>query len=84
MEELILNKRMKNSSNSAKKERKKGQVPGIIYGKKLGNLMFEIGEMDLVSELNITGEHGVINFDLDGYNGTAIIKDIQKDALTHK
>ena len=70
MEELILNKRMKNSSNSAKKERKKGQVPGIIYGKKLGNLMFEIGEMDLVSELNITGEHGVINFDLDGYNLT--------------
>ena len=84
MEELILNKRIKNSSNSAKKERKHGKIPGVIYGKKLGSMMFEIGEMDLVSELSITGEHGVVNFDLDGYSGKAIIKDVQKDSLTHK
>lgn len=84
MEELILNKRIKNSSNSAKKERKKGNVPGIMYGKKLGNLMFEIGEMDLASELSLIGEHGIINFNCDGYTGTAMIKDIQKDVLTHK
>lgn len=84
MEELILNKRIKNSSNSARKERRHGMIPGIIYGKKLGNLMFEIGEMDLASELSISGEHGVVNFDLDGYAGTAIIKEVQKDSLTHK
>ena len=84
MEELILNKRIKNSSNSAKKERRHGLIPGVIYGKKLGNMMFEIGEMDLVNELCITGEHGVVNFDLDGYTGKAIIKDVQKDSLTHK
>lgn len=84
MEELILNKRIKNSSNSAKKERKHGLIPGVIYGKKLGSMMFEIGEMDLVNELCITGEHGVVNFNLDGYTGTAIIKDVQKDSLTHK
>lgn len=84
MEELILNKRIKNSSNSARKGRKCGKVPGIIYGKELGSLMFEIGEMDLVKELNITGEHGAVNFDLDGYSGTAVIKDVQKDPLTHK
>lgn len=84
MEELVLNKRIKNTSNSAKKERKKGKIPGIIYGKNLGNLMFEIGEMDLVSELNISGEHGVVNFDLDGYNGKAIVKDVQKDSVTHR
>ena len=84
MEELVLNKRIKNTSNSAKKERKKGKIPGIIYGKKLGNLMFEIGEMDLVSELNISGEHVIVNFDLDGYNGKAIVKDVQKDSVTHR
>ena len=32
MEELILKKRIKNSSNSARKERRHGMVPGIIYG----------------------------------------------------
>lgn len=84
MEELILKKRIKNSSNSARKERSHGMVPGIIYGKRLGNLMFEIGEMDLANELCISGEHGVVNFELDGYSGTAIIKDVQKDSLTHK
>ncbi|MGN0145045.1 MAG: 50S ribosomal protein L25 [Clostridium sp.] len=84
MEELVLNKRVKNTSNSAKKERKQGLIPGIIYGKELGNLMFEIGEMDLVSELKTSGEHGVVNFNLDGYNGTAVIKDVQKDSITHK
>ena len=84
MEELILNKRIKNSSNSAKKERKHGIIPGVIYGKKLGSMMFEIGEMDLLHELSITGEHGVVNYDLDGYTGKAIIKDVQKDPLTHK
>lgn len=84
MEELVLNKRMKNTSNSAKKERKRGIIPGIIYGRELGNLMFEIGEMDLVSELKTSGEHGVVNFNLDGYNGTAVIKDVQKDSITHK
>ena len=42
MEELILNKRIKNSSNSAKKERRHGLIPGVIYGKKLGSMMFEI------------------------------------------
>ena len=84
MEELILNKRIKNSAHSAKKERRHGLVPGVIYGKRLGNLMFEIGEMDLANELSISGEHGVVNFNLDGYAGTAIIKDVQKDPLTHK
>lgn len=84
MEELVLNKRIKNTSNSAKKERKRGIIPGVIYGKELGNLMFEIGEMDLVSELKTSGEHGVVNFNLDGYNGTAVIKDVQKDSITHK
>lgn len=84
MEKLLLSERVKNSSNSAKKERKKGFVPGVIYGKEIGNLMFEIGAADLISELKTTGEHGVINFELGGQSGTAVIKDIQKDAITHK
>ena len=84
MEELVLNKRLNTTAHAAKKVRRKGKVPGILYGKKLGNLMFEIGEMDLIKEVGVTGEHGVINFDIDGYSGTALIKEIQKDPLSHK
>lgn len=84
MKELVLNKRSNNTAHAAKKVRKKGKIPGVLYGKKLGNLMFEIGEMDFVKEVETSGQHGVINFDIEGYNGTALIKEIQKDPLTHK
>ena len=84
MKELILNKRTNNTANSVKQKRRVGKVPGVVYGKKLGSLMFEIGEMELVEELSRNGEHGVLRFDLDGYNGTAIIKEVQKDPVSHK
>lgn len=83
MKELKLNKRLEESGHSAKRLRKNGIIPGVVYGKKLGSLMFEIGQMELVKDLNDIGEHGVVNFNLDGYNGMAVIKEVQKDAVNH-
>jgi len=84
MNELILNKRLKKTASAAKQKRREGKVPGVVYGKRLGSLMFEIGEMELIEELSRTGEHGALKFDLDGYNGTAVIKEVQKDPVSHK
>ena len=84
MDELVLNKRLNKTANAVKQKRREGKVPGVVYGKKLGSLMFEIGEIELVEELSRNGEHGVLRFDLDGYNGTAIIKEVQKDPVSHK
>ena len=84
MDELVLNKRVNKTASVVKQRRREGKVPGVVYGKKLGSLMFEIGEMELVEELSRNGEHGVLRFDLDGYNGTAIIKEVQKDPVSHK
>ena len=84
MNELVLNKRLNKTANAVKQKRREGKIPGVVYGKKLGSLMFEIGEMELVEELSRNGEHGVLRFDLDGYNGTAIIKEVQKDPISHK
>ena len=39
--------------------------------------------MELDKELSVIGEHGALNFNIDGYNGTAIIKEVQKDAVNH-
>ena len=47
MNELVLNKRLNKTANAAKQKRREGKVPGVVYGKKLGSLMFEIGEMEL-------------------------------------
>lgn len=84
MNELILNKRLNKTASVVKQRRREGKVPGVVYGKKLGSLMFEIGEMELIQELSRNGEHGVLRFDLCGHNGTAIIKEVQKDPISHK
>lgn len=84
MNELVLNKRLNKTANAVKQKRREGKVPGVVYGKKLGNLMFEIGAMELAYELSLSGEHGAVKFDLDGYSGTAVIKEVQKDPVSHK
>ena len=42
MNELILNKRTKTTSNVARKESGKGKIPGVIYGKEIGSELFYV------------------------------------------
>lgn len=84
MENLNAIKREKKTAHEAKKERRNGRVPGILYGKNITNLLFEIGEMELTKELTRSGEHGIININIDGKNHMALIKQIQKDPVNRK
>lgn len=84
MESIILHKRIKKTSHEAKKERRKGLIPGIIYGKNINNMMFEIGELELNKEITRSGEHGVLSVNLDGESHKALIKEIQRDPVHHK
>lgn len=84
MSNLEMNKRDADISNSAKKARKNGKVPGVLYGNKISNLLFEVGELELAHEIGINGEHGVINFDLDGEEHKGLIKEVQRDPVTNK
>lgn len=84
MEKLKLYKRVKKTAHGAKKERREGKVPGVVYGKKIGNLMFDISNGELEKELSVVGEYGVVNFELEGNSGMAIIKEVQKDPVSHK
>lgn len=84
MNSLNLNKRDTSVSNNAKKLRRDGKIPGVLYGKKINEFMFEVGELDLCREISKNGEHGIINFDLNGKGCQALIKDVQRDPVTHK
>ena len=84
MNSLNLNKRDTSIPNNAKKLRREGKVPGILYGNKINDFMFEVGELELCREISKKGEHGIINFDLNGDNYNALIKDVQRDPVTHK
>jgi len=84
MESITLNKRNKKTSHEARKERRKGLIPGIIYGKNMSNIMFEIAELELNKEINRSGEHGVLSVSLDGEKYNTLIKELQRDPVHHK
>lgn len=84
MSNLEMNKRSIDVPNSAKKSRKNGKVPGVLYGNKINNLLFEVGELELCHEIGISGEHGVLEFNLDGESHRGLIKEVQRDPVTNK
>ena len=84
MDNIILNERLKGNNHRAKRLRKKGKIPGVIYGLKKSNILFEIGEIDFNNELNKCGEHGIINFEINNNKGTGLIKDVSRDPVTHR
>lgn len=84
MEMLNVSIREKKTSHEAKKERRNGKIPGILYGKNTTNLLFEIGELELTKEINSNGEHGIVNLNINGNEHKALIKEIQKDPVNRK
>ena len=84
MSNLEMNKRSIDIPNSAKKARRNGKVPGVLYGKKMNNLLFEVGELELCHEIAANGEHGVLEFNLDGEGHRGLIKEVQRDPVTNK
>lgn len=84
MESLKLHKRQIGTSHEAKKVRRTGIIPGILYGKDINNMMFEIGELELNKEVAKNGEHAVLNVDLDGELHRTLVKEVQRDPVHHK
>lgn len=84
LENLNINLRTKQANHDAKRARRNGRVPGIIYGKDINNLLFEIGELELNSAILSQGEHGTLNVNIDGDNVNTLIKEVQRDAVTKK
>ncbi|KGN03523.1 50S ribosomal protein L25 [Clostridium novyi A str. 4570] len=84
MDVLKANERIKDSNHSARRERKKGMVPGVLYGAGVQNTLFEIGEIELNREVLKNGEYGGIDLQINNNHHKAIVKEIQKDPVTKK
>lgn len=84
MNSLSVNKRDNTIPNNAKKLRRQGKVPGILYGKKVKSLMFEVGELELCREISRNGEHGILSLDCEGESHEVLIKGVQRDPVTQK
>lgn len=84
MENLKAEVRNKHGRSISRRERKSGKIPGVLYSKNVGNIMFDIDEVELNNRINITGQYGFLNIDLNGENHKAVIKEIQREPVTHK
>lgn len=69
------------SRNRRKKSR--GSIAGILYGKGRENFMFEIGELELNQCIKESGEHGILNAQVDGKEEMVLIKEVQRDPVKH-
>lgn len=83
MEFLKCDIREKNCRHSANKERRVGKVPGILYGKNIKNVLFEMAYMDLNYAINKNGEHGELDININGSSHKTLIKEVQRDPVSH-
>lgn len=81
---ISVDKRDNNVPNSAKKARKCGKVPGVMYSKKMQSLLFEVGDLEFSKELHSVGEHGIFDLEVDGKTYKTLIKEVQRDPVTRK
>ncbi len=83
MEKLIINAQTREPGRKTLKEiRKKGYIPGIVYGPKSKNRSIKIGEMDFGKVFNKAGESTLIDLKVDDKEiGKVIIYDYQTDPI---
>ena len=84
MENLQVNQREKKTRHSSRQCRRKGLVPGVIYGKEINNFLFEIGELELNHALSVTGEHGLLSINSQEGSLNTLIKEVQRDPVTRR
>ena len=84
MENLQINQREKKTRHSSRQCRRKGLVPGVLYGKGINNFLFEIGELELNHALSVTGEHGLLNINSQEGSLNTLIKEVQRDPVTRR
>ena len=84
MENLQVNQREKKTRHSSRQCRRKGLVPGVIYGKGINNFLFEIGELELNHALSVTGEHGLLSINSQEGSLNTLRKEVQRDPVTRR
>lgn len=84
MEKLNILIREKKTHHEARKTRREGKVPGILYGKAIRNMLFEVGAIELDRYIVEEGCNSLIDVDINGENHKAMIKEVQRDPVNRK
>lgn len=84
-QELNVRHRSTSGSREARRLRRTGKVPGVVYGKSADDIPIELDEYEYMTKFGYSIASGL--FDLiydDGKKTAVIVKDIQWDAITDK
>ncbi len=74
----------KNLGKGVKILRKKGILPGILYGSKIKNLVLEIDSKEFDKAYQSAGESSLISLEIESKKTPVLIHDVQRDPLTQK
>lgn len=81
---MEISMREKTAGHNGNKVRRRGSIPGVLYGKGLQNIMFEVSELELNEEIHKKGEHGFLETSFMGEIHKTIVKEVQRDPLSRK
>ncbi|MBX2976778.1 MAG: 50S ribosomal protein L25 [Ignavibacteriaceae bacterium] len=82
--ELLGNVRNEFTKSARSTLRKNGRVPGVLYGKQIQPVCFDVAE-NTINPLVFTSEAHIINLKLDNqFQQECVIKDVQFDPVTDK
>lgn len=84
MENINASVRQDFKGKSARRIRRQGRVPGILYGINRSNFLFEVSELELNREIHNNGEHAILNLTVEEKPHRVFIKEIQRDSVSHR
>ncbi|EYE89470.1 50S ribosomal protein L25 [Fervidicella metallireducens AeB] len=62
--------------------RNSGRIPAVVYGLNNPNLLVEFGELEVHDVIKKTGEHGIVELDLNGAKEKVMLKEVQRHPIT--
>lgn len=82
--DLNVQTREQSGKEHAKRLRREGMVPAVVYGRKEDPIKLAVNAKELRDHLAHHGSHGLLNLKTEGANGTpALIKSLQKHPVKH-
>lgn len=83
MEKIVMVAQARTAEDKASEARRRGLVPGVVYGHKFENLNLLIAQRELAKVLTEAGESSLLDLEVDGKKiGNVVISDYQLDPLS--
>jgi large subunit ribosomal protein L25 len=81
---LAANNRQETGSAVARRLRRAGRIPAVLYGKKGDPISLDIGELEFVNGTKGITESTIIQVKVDGKSHNVFVKDAQRNILDGK